>query len=160
MRNWAIAGLAVALLPGSASAVTYKSIKEVCLFSSTLPPADSPLASGALGALAIRNGDYDFVREAKTGLAGKARESSDGVAGSVVSTSLISLKGIYERLWYSNAGSKNGAIFGAIQADASNFALREDYSNADSAKPKFRVSGVPAVGVERNGFVAGFEMQY
>ena len=63
MRTWAIAGVAIALLPGSAVGGAYRSVKEVCLFSPTVPPADSALAIRSMGA------DYDFVREFKTGLA-------------------------------------------------------------------------------------------
>jgi hypothetical protein len=153
MRNLAIAGVAIALLTGSASSKvaesTYQSVKEVCLFSPTVPPADSSLAIRNMGT------DYDFVREFKTGLAGKAPNASKGGASAMIATATLSLKGIYEPLWYPDSQGKIGEIDGA-----SDFDFRANAGSADDSGTRFRVSGISSVGVETNGFVAGFDMKY
>ena len=150
MRTWAIAGVVIALLPGSAICAAYRSVKEVCLFSPTVPPADSALAIRSMG------DDYDFVREFKTGLASKAPNASKGLASATIAT--ISLKGINLPLWYPDSDGKIGDVDGATDFD-----FRAAYAgsgSADDFRPRFRVSGISSIGVERNGFVAGFEMKY
>ena len=150
MRNWAIAGVAIALLPGSAVGAAYKSVQEICLFSPTVLPADSALAIRSLGS------DYDFVRQFKTGLAGKTPSASKGGAA-MIATTTISLKGIYQLLWYPDSQGKIGELDGASDFD---FRANAGYGSADDFRTRFRFSGISSVGVERNGFVAGFDMKY
>ena len=152
MRNWAIAGVAIALLPGSAVGAAYKSVKEICLFSPTVLPADSALAIRSLGT------DYDFVHEFKTGLAGKAPNASREGASAMIATATITLKDIYEPLWYPDSQGKIGDVHGASDFD---FRANAGYGSADDFRTRFRFSGISSsVGVERNGFVAGFDMKY
>ena len=150
MRIWAIAGVAIALLPGSAVGATYQSVKEVCLFSATVLPADSELAIRSVGT------DYDFVREFKTGLAGKASSATVGGA-SMIATATISLKGLYDPMRYSNSGSRIGGIEGAPDFD---FSANSGYVSAEDFRTRFWLSGISSVGIESNGFVAGFDMKY
>jgi hypothetical protein len=166
MRNWAIGGIAITLLTGSASSMalgaTYISVKEVCLFSPTMPPANSTLAIQSIGEGAFHGPDYgyDFVRDLKTGFAGQASTGPGGIIGSsAVATAAISLKGIYEPLWHSTVNGKDGDI---SEGDGANFEFRGDTENVaySSGGPKFTISGVSGVGVERNGFVAGFNFKY
>ena len=151
MRNWAIAGVAIAFLPGSAVGEAYQSIDRVCLFSPNVPPADSTLAIRSVGT------NYDFVREFKTGFAGKAPNASNEVASTMTTTATISLKGIYEPIRYPDTESKIGEIDGATDFD---FRANAGYGTADEFRTRFRLSGISSVGVESNGFVAGFDMKY
>ena len=99
MRNWAIAGIAIALLAGSAGSkaigATYTSVKEVCLFSPTVPPANSTLAIQSLGD-GTHGPDYgyDLVRDFKTGFTSQARTPSGVTRSSAITPIAISLSGI------------------------------------------------------------------
>ena len=69
----------------------------------------------------------------------------------------ISLRGINLPLWYPDSDGKIGDVDGAADFD---FRAYAGSGSADDFRPRFRVSGIPSIGVERNGFVAGFEMKY
>ena len=170
MRNWAFVGVAIALFAGSAwaepnAATTYKSVKEVCLFSPTVPPANSTLAIQSVGEGTFHGSDhgYDFVRDFKTGFVGQGPAASGRRIGSSdVATAAISLKRVYEPSWHFNIDGKDGDIPGATDRDGANFDFRgnAEGGSAEYFGSRFKVSGVSGVGVERNGFVAGFNFKY
>lgn len=169
MRNWAFVGVAIALFAGSAwaepIATTYKSVKEVCLFSPTVPPANSTLAIQSVGEGTFHGPDhgYDFVRDFKTGFVGQGPAASGRRIGSSdVATAAISLKRVYEPSWHFNIDGKDGDIPGATDRDGANFDFRgnAEGGSAEYFRSRFKVSGVSGVGVERNGFVAGFNFKY
>ena len=171
MRNWAIAGVVIALLAGSVSSkaveTTYKGVKEVCLFSPTVPPANSALAIQSIGEETFQRPDYgyDFVHDFDAGFAGRAPTASRTIIGSpAIATAAISLRGINEPLRHSNTDGKNGDIPGGTDGDGP-FGFRGDarnaeYGSAEYFGPRFKVSGISGAGVERNGFVAGFNFKY
>jgi hypothetical protein len=151
MRNWALVGVAAALLPGCAFGATYKGVKEVCLFSPTLLPADSALAITSIGP------DYDFVHGFRAGSEGRAANGSKELAGGSIATTTMFLKGIYEPHWYPGSDGKLEDIDSSSGFD---FPANAESGTANEVGPKFKFSGVSSVGVESNGFVAGFDMKY
>jgi hypothetical protein len=176
MRNWTVAVITIITITLPAGSVwsktidaKYKSIREVCLFSPTLTPANSPLAIQSMGEEIFDASDYsdDLMRDFEKGFAAPTSTTSIGLVGApAIATQTISLKGIYDLRWRSDINGKYGIIPNGIDSDETELEFRgglgkAEYGRAEYLRPKFRLSGVSGVGVERNnGFVAGFDLKY
>jgi hypothetical protein len=157
-------GMGLALLAESAlanSSPPYRTLREVCLFSPTLAPAESPVGLQSLG---MKNsigglGDDNFVRDFKTKFGGQAGNTF----GAIMSAALP-VKGLNELLgedWRYVADDTNEHILGATESGwASLQPSDSEFGTTADSKARFRLSGVPGTGIENNGFVAGFDFKY
>ena len=169
IRKCVTAGVVIAFVAGSAPSeaveTTYKSVKEVCLFSPTVPPANSALAVQNMGGGTFdrANSGYELLRDFEAQFAGQAPVPSGTIIGRpATATAAIFLNGIYVSLRYSGMDGKDGDTGMAEGAGAS---FSRDARNAETGspedpRPRFKVSGVSGMGIERNGFVAGFNFKY
>jgi hypothetical protein len=166
MRNSVIAGIGVAVLAGNAWAspdAVYRTVDQICLFSPTLSPAESPvgvqnLGRARLSGLASVFG-YDLQLPARQVANWSLR---GGGTKNGTATAVAALKGIDELNggWGLPERTLNPDIFGRLQNDWTTSRVRSGEGNVDYSKPTFMFSGVPAVGVENNGFVAGLRFKY
>lgn len=161
MRNWKTAGIAIALLCGSAWAKTdsdYRSVQEICLFSPFLAPAESPVALRSLDLFGDAANGYDFVHDIAMAPATRSDAAIFRSARGAPVAAGSPLKGVYELRdgdWRASAG----IVFGS-ERDWTSFALNGGAGAAGDGKMTFGLSSVPSVGVEHNGFVAGFDMKF
>jgi hypothetical protein len=163
MRNWTIGGIAIVLLCESASAETsavYRTVQEICLFSSFLAPAESSVALRSLNTFRDPANVYDVSHDFETPPATKDSMIFLSARSAVIAAG-NPLKGVYELRggdWRAT-GSGIGERILVTESDWTNFALNGGDSTGDG-KMTFVVSTVPALGVEHNGFVAGFNFKF
>jgi hypothetical protein len=164
MRIWTLAGIAIALLSGSASAqtdVAYRSVQEICLFSPFLAPADSPLALRTLKPFGDTAGGDDRLDDFKISLA-SGDPNLFRPAGSPVIAAATPPKRVFVSLvgdWGSTRSDMSARILGAV-SDWTNFALNGGGDRTSDETMTFGVSSVPAAGLEHNGYVAGFNFKF
>ena len=160
MRNGTAAGIVVVLLCGSAwaqNSAAYRTVREICLFSSFLAPAESPIALRSFDIFGDTAG-YDLVHDFETPSASNVANIFRSVR-SVVIAAEKPLKGVYELpgYWRSPGRDARERLFGTAD-DWTNFVLSG--GDGTDGGMNFTVSSVPALGVEHNGFVAGFNLKF
>jgi hypothetical protein len=157
--TWVIVGIGFAFLTGNAWAkpsVAYRTLEQICLFSPTLSPAESPVGIQILGqpysvAFGYRD-DFRYIRQ-DLGWSIFRGSKSDVVAA------VTPLRGIEEFGGGWRLAINDLNLDRVIENDWTTYGLRNGGTSVDS-KPTFMFSGVPATGVENNGFVAGFRFKY
>ena len=160
MRNWTIGGIAIVLLCGSAWAKTspaYRTVQEICLFSPFLAPAESQVALRSLNIFR----DTPIFHDLEPSLASRDSNIFRSARSSVIAAG-SPLKGAYELavgVRRATGRDMSERILGT-ESDWTNFALNGGGDTAGDGKMTFVVSSVPALGVERNGFVAGFNFKF
>ena len=167
MRNWVIVGIGFALLAGNGWAkpsAVYRTVEQICLFSPTLSPAESPVGIQILGLGRPYSIAYGYRDNFQMRSARQVSNWSTlgGITKSRVIAAVTPLKGMEELSgdWGLAIKDLNPDIFGMIENDWTSYGLRGSVANVDYSKPTFVFSGVPAAGIERNGFVAGFKFKY
>jgi hypothetical protein len=153
-----VVGIGFAFLTGNAWAkmsVAYRTVGQICLFSPTLSPAESPIGIQILGQpYGVASGYPDDFRSIRqdSGWSSFRATKSEGVAAAAPLRGFEGLSGG----WRSAINDLNP--YRMIENDWTSYDLRSGAS-VDS-KSTFMFSGIPASGVENNGFVAGFRFKY
>ena len=156
MRNSTITGLVITLLCASAEAQTndaYRTAGEICFFSSFLPPAESPVALEALqDPIRDANDRHRFLNSFEMPLA------QPGVL--IVPGALLKeAYGIEKTNWGWTRDRASERIL-RTSSDWTNFVSNRNDDAAADTKLTFMVSGVQVLGLERNGYVAGFNLKF
>ena len=162
MRNWTIAAIAIVLLSGSAWAQTsavYRPVQEICLFSPFLAPADSPVALLTLKPFGDTTETFDVMDD----LAASEIEQpnifhSPGTVVAVANT--LAKVSVLPGADWGPSGSETNLRILRTASDWTNFALSGGTGSSADENMTFGLSSVRAVGLERNGFVAGFNLKF
>jgi len=161
MRNRTIAGIAITLLCGSAEGHTdssYRTVQEICLFSSFLPAAESPFAVQTLKSLPDNVG-YIFSDAFDGSLAEQASNLSRSAGGEVIGPASL-LKSVFKNGdWGSTADDARKRILHTA-SNWIDFVSNGGDNGASDGKMTFTVSSVPVIGLEGNGYVAGFNLKF
>ena len=162
MRNVTIAGILITLICGSAQAQTgasYRPVQEVCLFSSFLPAAESPVALQALKA-PVSDG-HNFVPTFGARLAKQVSKLTPPEGGVLaVPGNLLREAYDFENADWGSVGDHASQRILRPARDWTNFEYQRMDDSAADSKMTFMVSSVPVLGLEENGYVAGFNLKF